>query len=75
MFRSCTLPDSLSSQGERDPFGRREEVQSYALSPACEVAWIDDGEHSYKPHERSGRIWEDNLRLVVERVSAFVATL
>ena len=38
-------------------------------------AWIDDGEHSFKPRKASGRTWEQNLTLAVQRVSAFLATL
>jgi predicted alpha/beta-hydrolase family hydrolase len=66
---------TLICQGERDPFGRRDEVDHYAFSPACAVAWIDDGEHSFKPRNASGRTWEQNLTLAVQRVSAFLATL
>lgn len=66
---------TLICQGERDPFGRREEVGDYRLSPAVELAWIDDGEHSFKPRKLSGRSWDDNLDLATVRVSAFLAGL
>lgn len=66
---------ALICQGERDPFGRRDELEQVAFSPACTLAWIDDGEHSFKPRKASGRTWEENLALAVQRVSAFFATL
>ena len=66
---------ALICQGERDPFGRREELAHRSFSPACTLAWIDDGEHSFKPRKASGRTWEENLTLAVRRVSAFLATL
>lgn len=53
-LRTIRTP-TLIVQGERDPFGNREEVQKYKLSPAIRVAWIDDGEHSFKPRKASGR--------------------
>ena len=63
---------ALICQGERDPFGRRDEVRDYRLSPAVELAWIDDGEHSFKPRKGSGRTWDENLALATARVSAFL---
>jgi len=41
----------LILQGERDPFGSREEVAEYKLSPAIRVAWVEDGDHSFKPRK------------------------
>ena len=37
---------TLILQGERDSFGRRQEVEGYGLSPAVRLAWIPDGDHS-----------------------------
>jgi predicted alpha/beta-hydrolase family hydrolase len=42
-------------QGERDPFGSREEVVQYKLSPAIRVRCIKDGDHSFKPRKAAGR--------------------
>lgn len=54
-------------QGERDPFGRREEVETYELSPLVQLAWIPSGDHSFKPTRSSGRResdnWEEAIRL------------
>jgi len=46
---------TLILQGERDPFGSRDEVGKYRLSPAIRVHWIENGEHSFKPRKSSGR--------------------
>ncbi|MEB3157411.1 MAG: alpha/beta family hydrolase, partial [Cyanobacteriota bacterium] len=46
---------TLILQGERDPFGRREEVDTYPLSPRVRVRWLPDGDHSFKPTRASGR--------------------
>lgn len=45
---------ALICQGERDPFGRREEVADYALSPRIAVHWVPDGDHDLKPRKKSG---------------------
>jgi hypothetical protein len=66
---------TLICQGERDPFGRRDEVTGYALSSAVTLCWIDDGEHSFKPRARGGRTLEDNLSQAAEAVTAFAARL
>jgi len=42
---------ALICQGTRDPFGTREEVAGYALSPAIDVLWLEDGDHDLKPRK------------------------
>jgi predicted alpha/beta-hydrolase family hydrolase len=64
---------ALILQGERDPFGRRDEVESYALSTSIEVAFLPDGDHDLKPRKASGRTREDNWADAVERMALFVA--
>lgn len=63
---------ALICQGERDPFGNRDDVAGYRLSPTVRLAWITDGEHSFKPRKASGRTWEDNLNMASELVLAFL---
>jgi uncharacterized protein len=43
---------ALIVQGTRDPFGTREEVAGYALAPAIEVFWVEDGDHDLRPRKR-----------------------
>jgi predicted alpha/beta-hydrolase family hydrolase len=62
-------------QGTRDPFGGRDEVAGYRLSPAIEVTWIEDGDHSFVPRKSSGRTEAQNLGAAVEAVAAFLAGL
>ena len=45
---------TLILQGERDPFGRRGEVEGYRLSAPIEVQWLPGGDHSFKPSRSSG---------------------
>jgi len=66
---------TLICQGTRDTFGKPEEVAGYALAPSMRLAWIEDGDHSFKPRRQSGRTWEQNLDQAVEAVVDFVSSL
>jgi predicted alpha/beta-hydrolase family hydrolase len=46
---------TLIVQGTRDEFGGRQEVSGYALSPAIDLRWLEDGDHSFEPRKKSGR--------------------
>ena len=54
---------ALICQGTRDPFGTREEVAGYALSPAIEILWLEDGDHDLRPRKAvSGFTAAEHLR-------------
>lgn len=55
---------ALILQGTRDPFGTRDEVASYTLSPNITVEWLADGGHSLE-----GR---GNLARAIELAVAFI---
>ncbi|MBL8749933.1 MAG: alpha/beta fold hydrolase [Planctomycetes bacterium] len=63
---------TLILQGERDPFGTREDVAGYALSPSIEVAWFDDGDHSLAPRKKSGFTAEQHFARAIDSAAAFV---
>lgn len=65
---------TLIVQGERDQFGSREEVANYKLSPAIQVRWIENGDHSFKPRRASGRTEKMNWEAAVEEIGTFIAT-
>jgi hypothetical protein len=56
-------------QGERDPFGRRDEVETYRLSPAIRLVWAPDGDHDLKPRKASGRSHDDTMALALDAVA------
>jgi predicted alpha/beta-hydrolase family hydrolase len=72
---SALRTPTLICQGTRDPFGRREEVSDYSLSPVIRLAWIEDGEHSLKPRRQSGRTWQQNLVQAVAEIQGFLGRL
>ena len=45
---------ALICQGTRDPFGVREEVETYPLSKAIRVHWLEDGDHDFRPRREWG---------------------
>jgi uncharacterized protein len=63
---------ALIVQGTRDPFGTRDEVVTYQLSPAIEIEWLEDGDHSFKPRKSSGFTEQDHLARAIERTKSFV---
>jgi len=63
---------TLICQGTRDPFGNETEVSAYSLSPAIRFAWIEDGEHSFRPRKESGRTWEQNLSIAADAVREWI---
>lgn len=75
-LRTAHLADlrtpTLILQGERDPFGNRDEVPGYRLSPALTIHWIADGDHGLKPRKRSGRTLEQNTADATARAAAFL---
>ncbi len=79
-LRTAHLEDlqipTLIAQGTRDPFGTREEVAGYRLSPKIEIAWFEDGDHDLKPRKRvSGFTVQDHLATLAQHVAAFANNL
>lgn len=78
-LRTAHLKDlrtpALIVQGTRDQFGTREDVAGYELSPAIEVVWLEDGDHSFKPRASSGRTEKQNVAEAVAAVVGFVGRL
>jgi predicted alpha/beta-hydrolase family hydrolase len=66
---------TLILQGERDPFGTREEAVGYKLSSAIRVTWLEDGDHSFTPRKSSSRTEEQNLEEAVGEIVSFVEGL
>jgi len=66
------ITPTLIVQGTRDPFGTREDVSSYRLSPDIEILWLEDGDHDLKPRKSiSGLTAADHLKTMAEEVSAW----
>lgn len=66
---------ALIIQGERDPFGTREEVAGYRLSEVIRLEWITDGDHSFVPRKASGRTRAGNLGTAIDAAATFIASM
>jgi predicted alpha/beta-hydrolase family hydrolase len=73
-LETLTCP-ALIVQGERDPFGNKDEVDAFSLPKAIETAWIGDGDHDFGPRGRSGFTRMGNLAAAADAVAAFIARL
>ena len=65
----------LILQGERDPFGRAGEVESYVLSDRVRVSWLADGDHGLKPRKSSGATFEQNIQSAARMATEFMMGL
>ena len=63
---------ALILQGERDPFGTKEDVKGYKLSRSIHVEFIKDGDHSLKPRAASGVTEAENLAHAVAIATKFI---
>ncbi|MDJ0805786.1 MAG: dienelactone hydrolase family protein [Gammaproteobacteria bacterium] len=63
---------TLICQGERDTFGKREEVAHYSLSEKIQLYWLIDGDHSFKPRKASGIDLQHNLDAAAEAILNFI---
>src|SRR6266536_3690968 len=66
---------ALIVQGTRDALGSREDVAGYRLSTSIRIAWIEDGDHSFKPRKSSGRTEAQNLSQAIVRVQEFLSSI
>lgn len=66
---------TLICQGERDPFGTRDEVGAYPLSRTIRIEWLPDGDHSLKPRKMSGHSEEGNLANAADAIAVWAAGL
>ena len=56
---------ALICQGDRDPFGNRQEVAGYPLPAAVQLHWLADGNHDLAPRKASGITAQENMRSAV----------
>ena len=66
---------TLILQGTRDTLGTRVEIDGYILSHAIRVAYLEDGDHSFKPRKSSGRTYQQNMTEAVRETVQFCRSL
>lgn len=63
---------TLICQGSRDSLGNSEEVESYVLSSAIQMFWLDDGDHDLKPRVKSGHNHADHIKSAAAQACRFI---
>lgn len=67
---------ALIVQGTRDPFGARAEVETYRLSPAIRLFWLEDGDHDLRPRRSvSGLTAAGHMATMAREVAAWAGRL
>ena len=66
---------ALFCQGARDTLGSREDVETYALSAAIRLHWLDDGDHGFKPLKASGLTETENWADAIGAITGFLEGL
>lgn len=69
------MTPALIVQGERDAFGKPEEVAAYKLLPQVRLVWLADGDHSFRPRKSPRRTTQQNLAEAVAHVARFIAEI
>ena len=68
---SLTSP-LLIVQGERDTFGREEEIEGYTLSEQVRCLFLADGDHSFKPRKASGYSQVEHIQTAAQQTYFFI---
>ncbi len=70
------LPDLIAPclivQGDRDALGNKLEIAGYDLPDKVQLAYLSDGDHSFKPRKASGVTLQDNLDIAIEQINSFI---
>jgi predicted alpha/beta-hydrolase family hydrolase len=66
---------ALFCQGTRDTLGGAEDVETYTLSKAIAMHWLDDGDHGFKPRKASGLTEAGNWQSAIGAIAGFLRRL
>ena len=66
---------TLILQGERDTMGSKQEMETYNLARSINVAYMPDGDHSFKPRVSSGHTLEGNISMSSDSIINFINSL
>jgi predicted alpha/beta-hydrolase family hydrolase len=62
---------ALFAQGDRDPFGTKDDVAGYRLSDQIRFHWVDDGDHDFGPRGKSGFTRKGNIEAAAQAIRDF----
>ena len=70
-FGDITVPFCVV-QGERDTFGKREELNTLADTSPAIIHWLPDGDHSLVPRKKSGLTQQQNWQQAADIAVRFI---
>tara|TARA_R110000787_G_scaffold132987_2_gene245243 strand:+ start:202 stop:867 length:666 start_codon:yes stop_codon:yes gene_type:complete len=62
----------LILQGQRDALGSEIEINSYEISPRCQLHYFNDGDHDLKPRVKSGDNLKQHQITAVNKMRSFI---
>jgi predicted alpha/beta-hydrolase family hydrolase len=62
----------LVIQGDRDTLGSETEIEQYKISSLCQVTFLPDGDHSFKPRVKSGYTHQQHIETAVNGIIKFI---
>lgn len=62
----------LILQGEKDAFGKREEVEAYGLHSRIQLHWLAGGNHDLKPAKASGFSQQEHMQTAARLIAGFL---
>ncbi len=63
---------ALILQGERDPFGTRDDVAGYTLSDTIHIEWLPGGNHDLAPAAKSGYTKRGNWETAIASAAQWI---
>ncbi len=73
-LKDLTAP-TLICQGTRDPFGTKEDVAGYELSPAIAIRWLEGGDHDFRPPKGAAVTAKQNLASAADAIVTFAESV
>lgn len=59
-------------KGERDTFGTREETANFNLHSKVALHWLEDGDHSLQPRQKSGYTYPEHMQKVADATASIL---
>lgn len=59
-------------QGDRDAFGTKSEIESYAVFDSVQHEWLLDGNHDFKPRKAAGITQQENIQRAAHKTADWI---
>ena len=66
------LTPTLICQGTRDLLGKKDSISQHQFNSFIDIHWLQDGDHDFRPRQKSGLTIQDNWNYAVSAISDFI---